>query len=293
MNNEVINEKDVFTATNKSILFKDVPIKNIYKLGKTDYFKAEKPLEEHIHKDCFEVCYHYKGKQTYMVGDKAYNVKSGDIFLTFPNELHGSGTEPEEKSGLFYLIFNCMKDTENFMGLPKKDSDFIKNTLYSCKKRVIRGCPQIKTILSEVMDLYFSDNPLKHSKIYALLIEFFYILCLKINSVEKTEEKNLADMEIVLKYIENNIYEKINISTLSDMVKLSNVQFERKFKLCTGFTPYDYIIRKKIDLSKKILKTTNLSITKISLELNFSSSQHFSYVFKKYTGMSPKEFRNT
>lgn len=54
----------------------------------------------------------------------------------------------------------------------------------------------------------------------------------------------------------------------------------------------EYITSQKIDESRKLLKETNLKIYEISDQLGFESSFYFSKVFKKITGLSPKDFRN-
>lgn len=54
----------------------------------------------------------------------------------------------------------------------------------------------------------------------------------------------------------------------------------------------EYITSQKIDESRKLLKETDLKIYEISDQLGFESSFYFSKVFKKITGLSPKDFRN-
>lgn len=66
-------------------------------LGKVNYSKAHEPIENHIHKDMMEITLIVKGKQVYTVNDIDYAVNSNEVFITFANELHGSGVFPEDK----------------------------------------------------------------------------------------------------------------------------------------------------------------------------------------------------
>ncbi|MDE7115946.1 MAG: helix-turn-helix domain-containing protein, partial [Muribaculaceae bacterium] len=67
----------------------------------------------------------------------------------------------------------------------------------------------------------------------------------------------------------------------------------RTLKSQTGYTAVEWIERFVILEAKVLLKSSNLNIQQISDELNFPSQSFFGKYFKKLTGMSPKEFRNS
>lgn len=282
---EEVNEK-----MSKLAYFYSIQLPNIVKLGKADYPKAHNALEEHVHPDCFEVCYHYNGQQRYVIGDTTFQTKSGDLFITLPNEKHGTGASPEEKSGLFYLVFQCMPDTKNFLGLNGAETEHIKHSLFSIKKRVFHGNPKIKNLFNDILDIYFCQHDMKAARIYALFIEFFYLLTKDIDVANRDLEDIPDDIAEAMKWIDQHYAGDVNTNALADRVFLYTSQFKRKFKKYTGFSPYDYIVRKKIGLSKERLHS-GMSITEIAVELGFSSSQHFATVFKKYLDQTPSEFR--
>ena len=76
------------------------------------------------------------------------------------------------------------------------------------------------------------------------------------------------------------------------MAHLSEGRFKTNFRLYTGLPPREYILRQKIKCAKRLLKEESLSITQISYQLGFSSSQYFSTVFKRFTTLSPIDYRN-
>lgn len=92
-------------------------------------------------------------------------------------------------------------------------------------------------------------------------------------------------------YIQEHISELIQIEQLANIVNMSKFYFLKEFKQFTAITPYQYILRQKINHSKKLLIDTTDPITSIALDLGFNDASHFSKTFKQHEGISPKKFR--
>ena len=157
--------------------FAALGIPHLYCLGKVELSAhTQQRLLRHVHPDQFEVCFHYDGHQQYEVEGVQYTTKSGDLFITRPNERHGSGDCGEEKSKLFYLIFELTPATRQFMGLPPELSDYIRDTLYQLPCRHIQGAHTIQPLLQKVFDLYDQTDPFRAERIRGVMVEFFYQL---------------------------------------------------------------------------------------------------------------------
>lgn len=83
----------------------------------------------------------------------------------------------------------------------------------------------------------------------------------------------------------------ISLQELSDKLQLSPVWVSQLFKKETGRNFSEFITDVKINFAKEMLRNSHLKIYEISLEVGFQNIQHFSEVFKKRTGLTPKEFR--
>lgn len=100
--------------------------------------------------------------------------------------------------------------------------------------------------------------------------------------------------EAVLKaqeWIENNPTE---ISTVDDICKKVNVgrrTFERQFRKCTGNSIAEYIQRVKVEFAKKHLEAGRKTVNEIIYETGYNDTDSFRKVFKKYTDLSPVEYR--
>ena len=64
----------------------------------------------------------------------------------------------------------------------------------------------------------------------------------------------------------------------------------REFKKSTGKTITLYIQEQKIAEARRQLETTNLPLSQIAMQLNFSSQNYFHHVFKKITGVTPNQY---
>ncbi|MCX9147349.1 helix-turn-helix domain-containing protein [Erythrobacter sp. WG] len=102
-----------------------------------------------------------------------------------------------------------------------------------------------------------------------------------------------ARMKQVADYIEANLYSQFALSELSAVSGLSVPHFMRVFKVEFGMPPYRWIIERKIERSKALMRETSISITELSHLLEFSSLQHFSAAFRKSCGMSPSQYQAT
>ncbi len=97
----------------------------------------------------------------------------------------------------------------------------------------------------------------------------------------------------VLKIIENRFTEELNLEMLAYESGVSMYHLSREFKRYVGITYSEYIMLKRINHSKELLRSTDLSVEEISYKCGFNYTSHFSHVFKKYEKCTPLKFRNS
>ncbi len=114
-----------------------------------------------------------------------------------------------------------------------------------------------------------------------LLIQF---LLLYSNAADDTFTK-------AIEYIEENYEKKISIDELADIAKISKYHFIRKFKKTYSETPYEFIIRYKINKSKIFLLNTDYSVDEVSMMVGFNDTTTFIRAFKKLIGTTPNKYR--
>jgi len=101
------------------------------------------------------------------------------------------------------------------------------------------------------------------------------------------------EINAAIYYIRNHYQEKIYLSDFEKIVHMSRNYFVRVFKECTSLSPYEYILHYRVDKAKELLRTSDYSVSQISFKVGFESESNFIKYFKKITGKTPLQFRNT
>lgn len=106
-------------------------------------------------------------------------------------------------------------------------------------------------------------------------------------------QKEHTDSEVLTtqEYIETNYKEKLSVEELAALVCLGRRTFERKFRAATGNTVIEYVQRVKIEAAKKSLEAGRKNVSEVMFDAGYANINAFRKVFRKYTGMSPQQYR--
>ena len=95
----------------------------------------------------------------------------------------------------------------------------------------------------------------------------------------------------IRQYIDNHFKENITLDLLAERSHISKYHMVHTFTEEYGISPINYLIQKRVEEGKKLLKTTDHSLSLIGRMLGFSSPAYFSQVFKKHAQCTPLEYR--
>lgn len=173
--------------------------------------------------------------------------------------------------------------------------------------------PEVKLVPEKIIcednGIYSSGGAYSILNFTLYLIERYYgretaIWCSKISEIEfdrmsQSEfiifsgQKEHSDEPIkkAQLHIENNFEKKLNINEIAKLVHLNGRSFLRRFKKATSNTPLEYIQRVKIEAAKKKLESTTDTILEIMYGIGYNDEKAFRATFRKYSGLSPKEYR--
>ena len=94
-------------------------------------------------------------------------------------------------------------------------------------------------------------------------------------------------------YVRRHLSEPITVEEIAKSLNRGRSRLSTDFKKETGQNLSDFVLRQKIEESKKLLLYTDKPAVDIAIYLGFSSQSHFSRTFKKYVGVTPNEYRRT
>ena len=128
------------------------------------------------------------------------------------------------------------------------------------------------------------------------LIELFLIgLIRKYEFIENSEESPAATFTInaIIEYLDSTFTEKITLEELAFLFRTNRSTLCKEFRKATDKSLGEYLADKKTDAAKKLLAQKEKSITQIADELNFDSVPYFCEFFKRRTGLTPSEYRQS
>ena len=95
----------------------------------------------------------------------------------------------------------------------------------------------------------------------------------------------------VLDLIGDRLSEEISIEQMADYLDLSPFHFCRQFKKSVGITPHQYVMQQRVEMAKTMLKRQTIPLSDVAFDCGFSNQSHLGRVFKRYTGTTPKRYR--
>lgn len=188
------------------------------------------------------------------------------------------------------------------------------STHWSAADDLSKRFPEIKLqtdqLITDENGIYTNGGAYSFLNLVIYLIEKYYdrptaIFCSKVFQIEIdrqtqspfsifTGQKQHTD-EMVQQaqlYIEKKINERISVEEMSSKFAVGRRNFDRRFIKATGNTPLEYAQRVKIESAKKFLETSRKTINEVMYEVGYTDTKAFREVFRKFTGISPLEYRS-
>jgi len=95
----------------------------------------------------------------------------------------------------------------------------------------------------------------------------------------------------VIEYVEANLGGAVTVQELAEVAELSTHHFVRMFKRSLGLTPYQYVLERRVERAKELLRSKPASLAEVGLSTGFSSQSHFTTAFHRAVGATPAEFQ--
>ncbi|WP_179957611.1 helix-turn-helix domain-containing protein [Exilibacterium tricleocarpae] len=99
-----------------------------------------------------------------------------------------------------------------------------------------------------------------------------------------------SKLRLLFDYIHSHLDREISLNVLAGLVHMSTYHFARLFKDTVGLPPHKYVMQQRIEKAKRLLRSTDMPVSLVALEVGYTNSNFF-HTFKKVTGHTPNTFR--
>ena len=100
-------------------------------------------------------------------------------------------------------------------------------------------------------------------------------------------------LQRVFSHVRENIAQELAVAELAQVVGMSQYYFSKLFKLSTGTTPHQYVMRQRVERAQEILRGGLTPLDEVATHVGFETQSHFTSVFRRLSGVTPKHYRET
>jgi AraC family transcriptional regulator, melibiose operon regulatory protein len=264
------------------------------------YFKQWKGFDMpfHSHNE-IEIMYVIEGKCVVETAKEAVTMKKGDLILLDSNIEHRLAVAKENPCRMLNLeFFFTNKDNAGFS--PSFNEIVRSNRMLS--QFLSKAYPYI--LLKDSSDIYhilkslvleLDERSLENKVMIQLLFSQLFIKIGRLSVEYENQNSYQINLYIkqILSYLHQNYDCEIQVKDIANVVNLHPVYLHRIFRAEMGNTVMEYLTSLRIKKAKMLLAHTEIPITEISEYVGINSSQYFSTLFKKHTGKTPIDYRNT
>ncbi len=250
-------------------------------------------MKKHTH-NYYEIIFCNNGNVKYLIGEKIYDVSYGDIIIIPPNIMHGplhynNNNEPYERYVLWLDATFFANEIKNDSMLVYAFENCNKNNYYVLHTEKTMSA-KIKTLFGLLFNEKNTQKPGWSKVVYChalhLIVEISRILYYNSSICANNTDDLVKD---IVMYIEENLSNKITIEILSDHFFVSKSTISHLFKKQLDVSPSHYIIQRRLE-EAKLQIADNIPLYNIMQSCGFSDYSSFYKLFKKYYGISPKQY---
>lgn len=239
----------------------------------------------HVHENLVEVLLVYEGSGIYTIDNNKYIAKKGDLIF------YNSGVVHDEFGGNGSNLGTYCLGISNLKILKLGDNKIIEDNycpIINCNEYFDDILSMFDIIRKSIDVDGIHVAEFSNFLVQALVVKF-RIIIEKNGDVKQIKEPSLVTKVKI--YIDKNYNENISLKSIAEAVNANQYYLSHIFKEETGFSPMQYVTRRRIGEAQNLLINTQLSITEIAANVGYNNSNYFQNVFKKIVGYTPGSYR--
>lgn len=242
----------------------------------------------HAHQDVTEILLICGGTGRYLVGETFYNVEAGDVLVYNSGVVHDEFSNEEDAVSSYCMAVTGLRLPglrENALipdGAPPLfrvgneeagDLRLLFDMMYRCLLEDRAGC-----------------EILCHHLMLALLGRIFQLTG---DAPRRPPPAAGALRRQVQEYIDAHFREPLTLQDIGKALHVSPYYLSHVFKEDSGYSPMQYLLRRRIGEAQNLLISTELPMARIAEEVGFETQNYFNAQFSKHTGISPRKYRES
>ena len=239
--------------------------------------KSTLDFDAHLHTEA-EIGYCKEGSSVLYIEDKRFEIKKGDFFIVFPNQIHRFELSENISATLIFLQPEAIPELRNIL--------LKKSPVIPIVNSGIKNALQIISILESLTPGQYNTEI-----IHGLTLSLCGIL-FEHTEFEKRNEQNTSTTKNILIYCNEHFSEPITIEDVAQNLFMSRSHISHVFKDKLNSTFSQYITNRRIELACRLLNSSSDTITDIAFSTGFNSVRTFNRIFTKNIGCPPREYRN-
>ncbi len=215
-------------------------------------------------------------------------------------------TSHEDESAPFFFMVNGETDRMLELihrlwtpeGMGKLSEDPLQQVRYIFVSTVTRACRYCieagmdRTDAFNASDLYIQKMDVLQSKeeIWALRDDMMSFYSDSMREIHQTMQLPRSVIRAI-DYIDGHLHDKLSLEEIAGYADLAPAYLSDLFHRETGSTLSRFILRRRVEAAKNMLRYTDLTVAEIAEDLAFSNPSHFQRAFKRETGQTPNQYR--
>lgn len=255
----------------------------LFSVSRTDAEASAHPRVMHAHDDLVEIVLVRGGESRYFVGGMPYDARRGDLFIYNSRVVHDEPSGPDRPVASFSLALGGL----SVPGLRE-------NALIPDDASPVCPLTEAQTVrLERLYDVLYSEltagnDDGAHHLLMALLTLVQQFLAAAAQDGSRGEN---VFAQRIKDYIDRHFAEDFSLQCMADALHVSPYYLAHVCKDVTGYSPLQYVLRRRIGEAQTLLITTELPVTRIAAQVGYDNPSHFNAQFSKAVGMSPRTFR--
>ncbi len=255
----------------------------LFSVSRTDEKASAHPRVMHAHDDLVEVVLVRGGESRYFVGGLPYQARRGDLFVFNSRVVHDEPSGPDRPVATSSLALGGLQ----VPGL-RENALIPEDALPVChltEPQTVR-LERLYDVLYDELTAGNDDGA--HHLLMAILT---LVQQFRAAAADGYAANDNVFAQRIKDYIDRHFAEEFSLQKMADALHVSPYYLAHVCKESTGYSPLQYVLRRRIGEAQTLLITTDLPVTRIAAQVGYDNPSHFNAQFAKAVGMAPRTFR--